>query len=87
MGICYNIANFYGGGCLDPEVGLTRAGRRLVEEVHKQKILLDHVRGFESMSELPDFVKGLIQRGWPTGDIRKVLGGNWLRVYENAWGA
>lgn len=220
-GICYNIANVYGGGCLEPHIGLTRAGRRLVEEVHKLRIVLDvgghtgeqttldaiamssgvpvicthtnvrglndnprcisdrvieaiartggvigittfsdfmvrnpknyhlpttpqagleqyldqfdyirklvgvdyvglgtdnvcdgieracpperqnrivmapeayseiwtYVRGFESISELPNFVRGLIERGWSTADIRKVLGENWLRVYEKVWGA
>jgi membrane dipeptidase len=40
-GICYNVANMFGGGCLDPRVPLTRAGRRLVEEIHKLKIVLD----------------------------------------------
>jgi microsomal dipeptidase-like Zn-dependent dipeptidase len=24
----------------------------------------------------------LVQRGWPEGDIRKVLGENWLRVFR-----
>ena len=35
IGLCYNVVNIYGGGCLYPDVGLTRAGRRLVEEIHK----------------------------------------------------
>ncbi len=221
MGLAYNLANAYGGGCLDPQVPLTRAGRRLVEEAHKHRVLLDvgghngertsldviamapeipvinthgnvralndnprcnsdrmieaiaktggvvgittfsdfmarnpsnshlmntpqvgldkyldqfdhvkklvgadhvgvspdnicdggakpcpwetqnrlvmapeayseiwtWVKGFERMDELPNFVKGLIERGWTTKDIRKVLGENWLRVYEKAWGA
>jgi len=222
-GLCYNIANAYGGGCLEPQIGLTLAGRRMVEEIHKLRIVLDvgghlgeqttldaiamspgvpvinthgnvrplndnprcnsdrvieaiaktggvlgittfsdfmvrnpknchlpstpqatmdqyldqfdyirklvgvdhvglgtdnvcdgdmahcppdlekqnrlvmpieayseawsYVKGFESMSELPNFVRGLIQRGWTTADIRKVLGENWLRVYEKVWGA
>jgi membrane dipeptidase len=41
QGICYNVTNMFGGGCLDPRVPLTRAGRRLVEEVHKLRIVLD----------------------------------------------
>lgn len=221
LGIAYNLANVYGGGCLDPDVPLTRAGRRLVEEAHRHRILLDvgghngertsldaiamapeipvvnthgnvralndnprcnsdrlieaiartggvvglsafsdfmarnpsnahlpstpqvgmdtyldqfdyvkrlvgvdhigiaadnvcdgggrcplpqfrqnrlvmapeaygeewtYVKGFESVTGLPNVVQGLIRRGWSTGEIRKVLGGNWLRVYEQAWG-
>jgi membrane dipeptidase len=40
-GICYNVANIFGGGCLDPTVPLTRPGRWLVEQIHKLGILLD----------------------------------------------
>ncbi|MBL8265907.1 dipeptidase [Steroidobacter sp.] len=40
-GIAYNFANDFGGGCLDPQVGLTRAGHRLVEEIHRSRIVLD----------------------------------------------
>ncbi len=221
-GIAYNVANQFGGGCLDPQVGLTRAGHRLVEEIHRSQIVLDvgghtneqtsfdaiaisagvpvicshtnvralndnprcstdrmleaiartggvigvtafsdfHVRkasdaqvmrtpqasldrhldqydylkrlvgtdhiglgpdflsgrndpgrlsaadqlvmaaeaysqetpwfyieGFESIDELPNVAQGLLQRGWSDADLRKVLGENWLRVYEAVWGA
>jgi membrane dipeptidase len=40
-GIAYQITNAFGGGGLDGHVGLTRAGRRLVEEIHKLRIILD----------------------------------------------
>ena len=219
LGIAYNVANFFGGGCLESQIGLTRAGRRLVEEIHNLRIVLDvgghtgeqttldalalskgvpvicthsnvaaiadnprcisdrviegiaktggiigltavsdfharsrkdaavphtnqvgveayldqfdyvrklvgadhvalgpdfvdglpinyeavnreivpremisdgpwlYVKGFENISELPNVTRGLIQRGWSSGDIRKILGGNWLRVYEAVWGS
>jgi membrane dipeptidase len=222
-GICYNVANIFGGGCLDPGVPLTRAGKWLVEQIHKNRILLDvgghtgeqtsldaialssgvpivcthtnvaalnpnpratsdrlleaiartggvvgvtaisdfHVRSrntyqahgpvspqaslevhldqydylkkligvdhvglgpdfvwgwgetfdsnpetsvtfppealsdgpaitvkdYENISKLPNLRAGLTRRGWTAGDIDKVFGGNWLRVYEKAWGA
>lgn len=41
QGISYNVASIFGGGCLEPRSPLTRAGRRLVEEIHKLRILLD----------------------------------------------
>jgi membrane dipeptidase len=41
QGIAYNVANVFGGGCLEPKSPLTRAGHRLVEEIHKRRILLD----------------------------------------------
>jgi membrane dipeptidase len=40
-GIAYNTANMFGAGCLEPHSGLTRAGRRLVEEIHKLNVILD----------------------------------------------
>ena len=218
-GLNYNVADSFGGGALDPSVGLTRAGRRLVEEIHAQKIVLDvgghtgdqtsfdaiemstgvpiicshtnlralvdnprnmtdrmiekiaatggvvglttindfharsrtdekipvtpqvgldkhldqydylkrlvgvdhiglgpdfmfdrpdisaiipelwvpaahsnnppwfMVKGYETISDLPNVTHGLMQRGWSDAEIRKVLGENWLRVYEKVWGA
>jgi len=220
-GIAYNVANHFGAGSAEPQIGLTRAGRRLVEEIHKQRILLDvaghtgeqtsldalemskgvvvvcthtnvralvdnprnttdrvfeaiaktggvigltafndfhartrndanvprtpqvglekhldqydylkklvgvdhiglgpdfvhgpgrnpttgtpdrnrqpaemyseypwfYVKGYENIAELPNVTRGLVQRGWSTAELRKVLGENWLRVYEKVWGA
>jgi membrane dipeptidase len=221
-GISYNVANEFGGGCFDPQIGLTRAGHRLVEEIHRLRILLDvgghtgeqasfdalaistglpvicshtniralndnprcssdrliesvartggviglsafndfharrasdariartpqagidrhldqfdylkrlvgadhigispdflegrndpgqlsaadrilmapeaysqetpwfYVKGFENIGELPNVTQGLLDRGWSVADVRKVLGENWLRVYQQAWGA
>ncbi len=46
-----------------------------------------YVRGFEDISELPNVTGGLIERGWSNAEIWKLLGENWLRVYEQVWGA
>jgi membrane dipeptidase len=43
-GIAYNNSNVFGGGCMDPGVPLTQQGQRYVEEVHKQRLLLDVCR-------------------------------------------
>ncbi len=45
------------------------------------------VKGFENISELPNVIRALERRGWPEWHIQKFLGGNWLRVYEQVWGA
>jgi membrane dipeptidase len=45
------------------------------------------VKGFETIVELPKVTQGLLDRGWSQADVRKVLGENWLRVYEQVWGA
>ncbi|MEZ4586665.1 MAG: membrane dipeptidase [Gemmatimonadales bacterium] len=41
QGLCYNGYNVFGSGCLDHTVPLTRAGRRLVEEINRRRIVLD----------------------------------------------
>jgi membrane dipeptidase len=41
VGLCYNTVNPFGGGCLEPTVGLTRAGHRLVDEIHSLRLVLD----------------------------------------------
>ena len=40
-GISYNLSNYFGGGCLDPHIGLSKAGRYVVEELHKHRVLVD----------------------------------------------
>ncbi|HDZ25819.1 MAG TPA: twin-arginine translocation signal domain-containing protein [Candidatus Aminicenantes bacterium] len=221
QGICYNLNNLFGGGCMDHKVPLTRAGRRLVEEIHRLNIILDigghtgeqtsldaiamskgvpvvnthtnpaalcanprnisdrlavaiaktggvigistisdfhnldattippngakieqatlnmhldhydyfkklvgvdhvgmgtdlivgshsdekpwisvtfppdasgpgvilPVKDFESLDQLPNLIRGLKGRGWSASELDKVLGANWLRVYERVWGA
>jgi membrane dipeptidase len=46
-----------------------------------------YLQDFDDISKLPNVTRELIRRGWSTGDIHKVLGENWLRVYRAAWGA
>jgi membrane dipeptidase len=45
-----------------------------------------YLEGFEDISELPNVVAKMHERGWSSTDIDKVMGGNWLRVYEEVWG-
>jgi len=212
VGLCYNVSNSFGAGCLEPTVGLTPAGRRLVEEIHSLKIVLDvgghtgeqtsldaialstgmpvvcthtnvaaiannwrcvsdrlidaiagtggvigitavndfhvrargvtgkmphlgidahidqydyikkrvgidhvgmgtdfvdglplqginravippdmidepwlYIKGFESIAELPNLIRGFRRRGWTEAEIGKAMGGNWLRVYGQVW--
>ena len=45
------------------------------------------VEGFEDISELPNLVKHLRERGWNNAELDKMLGENWMRVYGQVWGA
>ncbi|WP_066068981.1 dipeptidase [Neobacillus soli] len=41
--------------------------------------------GLEKYSYFINFTRGLMARGYSDEDIRKVIGGNWLRVFEAVW--
>ena len=42
--------------------------------------------GFDDYRDFPNITRGLVARGWSDDDIRKVLGGNFLRVMEAVCG-
>ncbi len=41
VNLTYNTVNAFGAGCVEPHLGITQAGRRLVEEIHALGIILD----------------------------------------------
>jgi membrane dipeptidase len=41
-----------------------------------------YAKGIEDHTKLPNLVRGLVSRGYSDEDILKILGGNWLRVFE-----
>ncbi|MCU0596254.1 MAG: dipeptidase [Desulfobacterota bacterium] len=43
------------------------------------------VEGFESPADFPRVSEGLLSRGYRPGDVKKIMGGNWLRLFEKAW--
>lgn len=43
------------------------------------------VKGFESAAEFPGVTAGLLDRGYSPQDAIKILGGNWLRLYQEVW--
>ena len=44
------------------------------------------VAGLEDVSRLPALTAGLLARGYAPDDVRKILGGNVLRVFRAVWG-
>lgn len=44
-------------------------------------------QGIETPAGMPALTAALARRGYGEGEIRKILGGNWLRVYRAVWGA
>ena len=43
------------------------------------------IQGFESISECPRVTSELLSRGYSMGQVEKIMGGNWLRLYEEVW--
>lgn len=45
------------------------------------------LQGFRGMRDLPWVTEKLLQRGYRSEDVQKIMGGNWLRVFEQVWPA
>ena len=41
--------------------------------------------GLDSHARLPNLTRGLVQRGYNDEGIKKILGGNWLRLFQEVW--
>lgn len=45
-----------------------------------------YVEGLHDFTGVPLITAGLLERGYAPGDIEKIMGANWLRVWEEVWG-
>jgi membrane dipeptidase len=43
--------------------------------------------GIRTIGEFPNLTAAMQQAGWNEGRIRKIMGGNWMRVFKDVWGA
>lgn len=43
--------------------------------------------GIETPEGLPNLTHRLLQRGYGIEDVKKIMGGNWVRVFREVWGA
>ncbi len=43
------------------------------------------VQNFKSAKDMPNLTANLIDRGYSIADTQKIMGGNWLRLYEQVW--
>ena len=44
------------------------------------------IQGFESISECPNVTRELLERGYSAEEVKMIMGGNWLRLYQEVWG-
>lgn len=47
----------------------------------------EQLEGFAGIHHLPRVTQALLDRGYAEDDVAKVLGGNFLRVFETVWGS
>ena len=43
-------------------------------------------QGIETPRTLPNLTARLLERGYKAEDVKKILGGNWMRVFREIWG-
>ncbi|WP_374633192.1 dipeptidase [Ferrovibrio sp.] len=43
--------------------------------------------GIGTPDQMPNLTAALVKRGFSEADIRKILGGNWMRVFRAVWGS
>ena len=55
------------------------------EMTNKQEPSIQYAEGFESVSDLGNVRAEMERRGYSAEEIAKVFGGNWMRVYREAW--
>lgn len=41
--------------------------------------------GIQSAAEFPNITRALVARSYPEPDVRKIMGENWLRLFEEVW--
>ena len=45
-----------------------------------------HPLGMETPDKLSNLAEELLKRGYNSTEVTKVLGGNWLRLFQEVWG-
>lgn len=45
------------------------------------------IAGLDTAAQMPNVATGLLKRGYAQADVDKIVGGNWLRLYDTVWSA
>lgn len=55
------------------------------EMIYNEPAGIQYVENFNQVADLPVLVAELVRRGYSPADRAKILGGNWMRVFGQAW--
>jgi membrane dipeptidase len=55
------------------------------EMIYYEPAGIQYVENFNQVADLPVLVAELVRRGYSPADRAKILGGNWMRVFGQAW--
>jgi len=58
---------------------------RTINGVPKVNLNFTYPEGIRSLGDLPNITDALLRLGFAEEDIRKFLGGNWMRVFDAVW--
>ncbi len=61
-------------------------GRKVFRDMAPAPTPYRHLRGFESPRQFVNIADRLVHRGHTDNDIRALLGGNWMRLFDEVWG-
>jgi microsomal dipeptidase-like Zn-dependent dipeptidase len=68
-----------------PEEILATALKGLITFEKEKYFRTKQISGFESISECPKVTSELLVRGYDRGQVKKIMGRNWLRLYKEVW--
>jgi membrane dipeptidase len=77
--------DYYGQGTAADYAAAIKSGRWRADEYPPPPHI--YPAGIEDASGFPNITRELLRRGYRDEDVLKVLGGNWVRVFTDIWGA
>lgn len=88
VGFGSDLSNYYARTLEVPATSSIRWYRPLRPDVYgvgPTDLYDPYPDGLTSHSELANLTRGLLARGYQRPDVEKILGGNWLRLFEAVW--
>ena len=75
-----------GANVPDGTAGLAAMLPSVPPEMIRDLVYRPYADGIQGSQQLPNVTAGLLGRGYGEADVLAILGGNWLRLFEQVWG-